>query len=109
MALWLRTRIFPKVDAMHTFFMFGRYSSESLRNVSIQRTREAHQVVEDLGGHIKSIYALMGEYDVVLITEFARMAEAMKATVALKRLTDISFFTTAAMPIEEFDQLVGEM
>ena len=37
------------------------------------------------------------------------MAEAMQASIALKRLTDISFFTAAAMPIEEFDQLIGEM
>jgi hypothetical protein len=29
--------------------------------------------------------------------------------MALKRLTDISFFTSAALPIEEFDQLVGEL
>jgi len=75
----------------------------------VERTRQVHRVVEDVGGHVKGIYALMGEYDVVIIAELPNMAEAMKASVALKRLTDISFFTTAAMPIEEFDQLIGEM
>ena len=94
---------------MHTFFMFGRYSTESLQQVSPERTRLAHEVIERLGGHIKAIYAMMGEYDLVLITEFARMADAMKASIELKRRTDISFFTTAAMPVEEFDQLVGEI
>jgi len=66
-------------------------------------------VVEELGGKIKAIYALLGEYDLVIIAELPRMAEAMQASMALKRLTDISFFTTAAMPVEEFDQMVGEM
>ena len=94
---------------MATFFIFGRYSSASIKNVSVERTRQVHRVVEDVGGHVKGIYALMGEYDVVIIAELPNMAEAMKASVALKRLTDISFFTTAAMPIEEFDQLIGEM
>jgi uncharacterized protein with GYD domain len=94
---------------MHTFFMFGRYSAGSLEHVSPERTRLAHEVVEQLGGRMQGVYALMGEYDGVLITEFARMADAMKATVELKRRLDISFFTSAAMPIEEFDQLVGEM
>jgi uncharacterized protein with GYD domain len=92
-----------------TFFMFGRYSAEAAGKISVERTRAAHQAVEKLGGQIKAIYALMGEYDVVLIVELPRMAEAMKASINLKRLTDISFFTAAAMPIEEFDQLVGEM
>lgn len=92
-----------------TFFMFGRYSSESAEKISVERTRQAHQVIEKFDGAIKAIYALLGEYDLVIIAELPRMAEAMKASVALKRMTGISFFTAAAMPVEEFDQLVGEM
>ena len=94
---------------MATFFMFGRYSSEALEKVSVDRTRQVHKVVEDLGGQIKGIYAMLGEYDIVIIVELPRMAEAMKASITLKRMTDISFFTAAAMPVEEFDQIVGEM
>lgn len=40
----------------------------------------------------------------MVIVELPNMAEAMKASMALKELTDISFFTVAAMPIEEFDR-----
>ena len=94
---------------MSTFFMFGKSSAEALEKVSVDRTRQAHQAIEKFGGRIKGIYALLGEYDVVVIVELPRMAEAMKASIALKRLTDISFFTAAAMPVEEFDQIVGEM
>jgi uncharacterized protein with GYD domain len=94
---------------MATFFMFGKYSKHALEGVSVERTRKAHQVVEKLGGKIKAIYALLGEYDLVIIAELPRMAEAMQASIALKRLTDISFFTTAAMTVEEFDQLLGDM
>jgi len=94
---------------MATFFMFGKYSADALEQVSVDRTRQAHQVVEKFGGKVKGIYALLGEYDLVVIAELPRMAEAMQTSVALKRLTDISFFTTAAVPIEEFDQMVGKM
>ena len=94
---------------MATFFMFGKYSAEGIENINVDRTREAHRVIESLGGKIKAIYALMGEHDLVLISELPRMAEAMQASVALKRLMDIAFYTVAAMPIEEFDELVGEM
>jgi uncharacterized protein with GYD domain len=94
---------------MATFFMFGKYSKDAAERVSVERTRQAHEAVEKLGGRIQAIYALLGEYDLVIIAELPRMAEAMQASVALKRLTGISFFTTAAMPIEEFDQMVGRM
>jgi len=94
---------------MATFFMFGRYSTEALEKVSVDRTRQVSRVIEELGGQIKGVYALLGEYDIVIIVELPRMAEAMKASIVLKRLTDISFFTAAAMPVEEFDQIVGEM
>ena len=56
---------------------------------------------------MKDIYALMGEYDVVIIAELPNMTEAIRASIALKKLTDITFFTVAAMPVEEFDQLFG--
>jgi uncharacterized protein with GYD domain len=94
---------------MSNFFIFGRYSSEAVAKISVERTRQAHELIESLGGKVKAIYALMGEYDVVIIVELPNMAEAMKASIGLKRLTGISFFTTAAMPIEEFDMLMGEM
>ena len=94
---------------MATFFMFGKYSTDAIGQISVERTRDAHRVVEKFGGRVKAIYALMGEYDLVIIAELPRMAEAMQASIALKRLTGISFFTAAAMPIEEFDQMVGEM
>jgi uncharacterized protein with GYD domain len=90
-----------------SFFMFGRYSSGAAGKISAERTKQARKLVEDLGGRIKDIYALLGEYDVVVIAELPRMAEAMRASVALKKLTDISFFTVAAMPIDEFDELFG--
>ena len=94
---------------MANFFMFGRYSADAMEKISVERTRQAHQAIEQLGGKVKGIYALLGEYDLVTIVELPRMAEAMQASMALKRLTDISFFTTAAMPIEELDEMVGEM
>ncbi len=92
---------------MATFFMFGKYSAGARHNVSAERTAKARQMIESLGGRVRHIYALLGEHDVAIIVELPNMAEAMKASVRLKELTDISFYTVAAMPIEEFDQLFG--
>ena len=92
---------------MATYFMFGRYSAEAVRGISAERTKKAVGAVEKQGGKVNSMYALLGEYDMVLITDLPGTAEAMKASIALNELTGISFSTTAAMPVEEFDRLVA--
>jgi uncharacterized protein with GYD domain len=94
---------------MATFFMFGKYSAEATKGISSERTDKVRQAIEKLGGQVKEIYVLLGEYDVVIITELPRMAEAMQVSIILKRLTDISFFTAAAMPISEFDKIAQDM
>ena len=94
---------------MATFFMFGKYTSEAAKNISAERTAKARELIEKLGGRVEDIYVLLGEYDLVIIADLPRMAEAMQASIALQRLTDISFFTAAAMPIEEFDNMAERM
>ena len=94
---------------MATFFMFGKYSSEAAKGISPDRTDKVREAIEKVGGKVKDIYVLMGEYDVVIITEMPRMAEAMQASILLKRLTDISFFTAAAMPVDEFDKIAKDI
>jgi len=88
-----------------TFFMLGRYSAEAAKGISSDRTAKATTVVKNLGGEVKSMYALMGEYDVALIIEFPGVHEAMKASVALSRLTGIAFVTAPAVSVEEFDAM----
>lgn len=94
---------------MSTFFMFGTYSSQAAKKISAQRTGKVRETIEKFGGRVKDIFVLLGEYDVVIIAELPRMAEAMQASIALKCLTDISFFTAAAMPIDEFDKMAEKM
>ena len=93
---------------MATFFMFGRYSSESVKKISAERTRRAVALLKKYGGEIKSIYALLGECDLVLIVVFPGIEPAMKASVALTKATGISFSTSPAMAVEQFDAIMRE-
>ena len=52
---------------MSTFFMFGKYSSEALKGISPKRTDKTLKLFKKLGGEVKSIYALLGKKDLVLI------------------------------------------
>jgi uncharacterized protein with GYD domain len=94
---------------MATFFMFGKYSSEALKEMSSERTDKAVSLIKKLGGKVNSIYALLGEIDLVLLVDFPEIKQAMKASVALSKLTRISFTTSQAVTAEEFDKMISEV
>lgn len=94
---------------MSAFLMFGRYSSEAVKQIGAERTGEATSVIKKFGGRVNSMYALLGEYDLVLIVELPGVEEAMKASLALTQLTGISFSTSPAVTVETFDKMVAEM
>ena len=93
---------------METFFMFGKYSSDSVKDISRERTQKLLDIVRRFGGEVLHMYALLGAYDLVLITRFPDMKEALQASVAVTKALGISFSTLPAIPVEEFDRLVGE-
>lgn len=93
---------------MQTFVMFGRYQSEGVKGISAGRTAKAADVVKKSGGELKSIYALLGKSDVLLIADFPGVKEAMKASIGLTRLTGLALNTSPAVSVEEFDKLAAQ-
>jgi len=92
---------------MAKFFMYGKYTKEALGGISADRTTKVLDAIAKAGGKVNSMYALLGKYDVVLITDFPGVAEVMKASVALNKLTNISFTSFPAITIEEFDKIIA--
>jgi uncharacterized protein with GYD domain len=58
---------------------------------------------------VESIYALLGEKDLVFIVNFPGTEQAIKASVALSKATGIAFTTLPAVTVEEFDKLINEV
>ena len=94
---------------MGTFFMFGRYSQESIKHISAKRTNETRSLVEKHGGKLVSAYALLGDVDLLLIVELPGKDEAIKTSVALSKMLGIGFTTSPAVTVETFDKLVEEL
>jgi len=92
---------------MTTYFFFGKYSQDSISRISAQRTQEARAVIDKNGGKLVGGYALLGEHDLVLIVDFPSMEQAMKTSIALAKLVGISFSTSPAVSMDEFDKLAG--
>lgn len=94
---------------MSTFFMLGKYSSEGLKEISTGRTDKALKLIKKFGGEVKSMYALLGEIDLIFILTFPDVEKAMQASVALNKLTGISFTTLPAVTVEEFDKVMSKV
>ncbi|MBW2060096.1 MAG: GYD domain-containing protein [Deltaproteobacteria bacterium] len=94
---------------MPLFMMFGKYSSEALKGVSSERTDKAEELIGKHGGKVVSMYAALGEYDLVFTIDFPDAEKALTASVALNKLTGVSFTTSPVVEIKEFDKLVSEV
>ena len=92
---------------MAKFFMYGKYSQEAIKGISAERTKTALDAIAKAGGKVNSMYALLGKYDLVLITDFPGVEEVMKASIALNKLTNISFISFPAITMEEFDRITA--
>lgn len=94
---------------MPIFLMFGKYSSEAIKGISSERTDSARELIEANDGKIISMYAVMGEHDLVFTIDFPGADNAMAASVALCHLTGIHFSTSPVVDVEQFDKLMGRV
>lgn len=94
---------------MPIFLMFGKYSSEAIKKISPGRTEKAREAIAFHGGKIVSMYAVMGEHDLVFTIDFPDADKAMAASVALYKLAGIHFTTSPVVDVEKFDKLMGEV
>jgi uncharacterized protein with GYD domain len=93
---------------MATFLMFGKYSPEAMKGMSAERTKSAVELIRKFGGQVESMYATLGAQDLVLVVSLPGNEEAIKASVALSKMTGIAFTTAPAVTVEQFDQLMSE-
>lgn len=91
---------------MAKFLMLGKYSCEAVKGINSERTKKVVGSIEKAGGRIDSMYALLGVYDLAFVADFPGVKDAMKASIALTKATDIGFTTLPAVTVEEFDRTI---
>ena len=93
---------------MPIFMMFGSYTTEAMRGISPERTEKAVEIIKANGGRVVSMYAVMGEHDLVFTLDFPEAENAFKSSVELNKLTGISFVTSPVVDVETFDRLIAK-
>ena len=92
---------------MPKFLMLGKYSSEALKGISPERTDKAVELIRKNGGKVISMYSVLGEKDLVFILDLPDAERALATSVALNRLTGVSFTTSPVVEVEKFDKLIS--
>ncbi len=90
---------------MASYLMFGKYSQEGAKGISPDRTVKATALIKSNGGTVKAGYILLGEVDIVLILDLPNTETAMKVSMGLSKLLGVTFTTSPAITVEEFDKL----
>ncbi len=92
---------------MAKFLMLGKYSLEAVKGIAASRTEKVIDIIKKSNGSVDSMHALLGKYDLAFLVDFPGNSEAMKASIAITKLTGIGFTTSSAVTVEEFDKIVS--
>ena len=92
---------------MVTFLLFGSYTQDALDGINAERTKRAEEIIAGYGGKLRFVYALLGEYDIVMAADLPGVPEAVQVSIALTRETGIAFISMPALPVVDFDRLAS--
>jgi uncharacterized protein with GYD domain len=94
---------------MPIFMLFGKYTTQAIQGISPERTEKTTQIIKANGGTIISMYAVMGEHDLVFTLDFPDSENAFATSIALNKFTRISFTTSPVVEVEVFDKLLAKV
>ena len=85
-----------------------KYSTEkATKEIDAKRTEEAAKIIKKFGGNLIEALVILGNYDLVLYLELPGIPEAVQVSVALAKLSGISFQTYPAITVTEFDKMMA--
>ncbi|MGE5280035.1 MAG: GYD domain-containing protein [Deltaproteobacteria bacterium] len=92
---------------MATYLMLGKYTVEALKGASADRTKKALDVIAKAGGKVRSMFALLGPYDLALIVDMPDNGAAIRVSADLAKMTGVGFTTSPTLSVEEFDKVIA--
>ncbi|MFP4114525.1 MAG: GYD domain-containing protein [Spirochaetota bacterium] len=94
---------------MQTFLFFGSYTRDAIEGIDARRTKLAEETIAGFGGKLRSVYALLGDYDIIMIADLPGVPEALQVSIAVTQRTGIRFKSVPALAVADFDRLASEI
>jgi uncharacterized protein with GYD domain len=92
---------------MPLYVTLGKYTSEAMKNINEvpERLAQNTRLIESKGGKLVAFYGLMGEWDILAVSEFPDEKSAMSALLTIGKAGRLATHTMAAVAGEEFANL----
>jgi uncharacterized protein with GYD domain len=96
---------------MPTYVMLANWTDQGVRTVdeSPRRVDVARKSLEEMGGHITSVYMTMGDYDLILTYDAPDDAVAARFTLLLGKHGNVRTKSLKAFPEEAFRQIINSL
>jgi uncharacterized protein with GYD domain len=97
--------------AMPTYVMLANWTDQGMRaiNDSPKRIDAAKKTLEEMGGQFRSIYMMMGAYDLLMIYDAPDDAVAARFTLMLGKLGNVRTTSLKAFPEEAYRQIINTL
>ncbi len=95
---------------MAVFVALGTITEDGIKNLEAMSARHKRAVerAEQRGGKILASYALLGQYDYLVLLEAPDIKTAMYVLTREAHGGNVRYETMAAIPMEEFAELVQD-
>jgi uncharacterized protein with GYD domain len=96
---------------MPTFVTLAKWTDQGIRNVkdSPRRRQAFEDAVSSMGGKVKDAYLLLGEYDLMIVTEAPNDETAAKMVLGTAMQGNVRTTTMRAFSREEMDKIVASL
>ncbi|MGD0102512.1 MAG: GYD domain-containing protein [Rhodopila sp.] len=96
---------------MSTYVLLANWTDQGIKSIADGSTRldAAKRMLEEMGGHFRSLYMTMGQYDLVGIYEAPDDAVAARYILLLGRIGNVRTTSMKAFPEEAYRQIVNSL
>ncbi len=96
---------------MATYVTLGKWTEQGIRNVkdAPKRVEAFEKALTSAGGKLKEIYMLMGEYDLLVVTEAPNDEAVARLTLATGMLGNVRTVTSRAFSRDETTKIIQSM
>ena len=96
---------------MPTYVVLFKFTDQGIKEIkeTPDNIKEAVKGVEAMGGQLKCLYAVMGEYDFVGISEFPNDEAQLTNIISLVSRGGVRATTLKAFSVEEFTEIINKL
>jgi uncharacterized protein with GYD domain len=96
---------------MRSYVILLNWTDQGVKNSrdTIKRARDFRALIESRGGHVREHLYTLGEYDIVMVTEFPDDETGAAAVLALASLGNVRTKTMRGFTDEEVAAIVAQL